>query len=488
MKNATTPIVVALGLLVTGAVASDAYAWRHIVNNTGNSGTVWAPDALPIVVNTADDGAPNSVAACEESGGLSGCCEETVPAGYCYESTRLGYEAWLDAPCADVQFDVIDTVANPDQASPNLASFALGDFFNHVTYNDPGDEMNAGVLAAQNRQLDPGASIIVGGRPYDVQVSGDVSFNDNVVYRTFEEVENNQCQGSEHSIVAVAAHEFGHNFGMAHSCENPALPEGGPCTEQRLFEATMYWTGPSCSNEQATINDDDIEGITALYGPSASFSCSNEVSAGLSVGVAPFTINCAVTSDFLNEVTGADWRWGDGSVDDGLTVSHEYVEPGNYTVEVTVTGDREACGEDGWSNTFRRIGYVRACGEPEASFEIEQVDGLRYQLLNDSDVSVFGCISEIQWDVFKGDSVNGERVGEPIAAWEPELNLPEPGTYTVAMSLGGIGGVGGATLTFEASRTGGTQRGFGCSTGTAPAGLAALGGLVVIGLLARRRR
>ncbi|MEO0602153.1 MAG: PKD domain-containing protein [Myxococcota bacterium] len=479
MKIRISSLVPAAGALLLGVMATQAHAWEHI-------GVQWDPAFLPIVTHTADDGTENTIARCEATEGISGCCEETVPQGYCLEAAILGADAWLDAPCADVQFDVVDTIANPELAAVNTSSFALTDFFNHITFNDPDDVLGPGTLAAQSRQLDPGAQVIVGDSLYNVQVSGDVTFNDNVVFVTVEEVDNNDCNG-ESSMAAVMAHELGHQLGMDHSCENPELPEGGPCTDRRLFEATMYWTGPPCDNEQLTISEDDIEGITALYGPSASFSCSRQVTDGLSVGVVPFEINCAITSRFLNEVTDASWLWGDGATSEGLTTTHEYTEPGNYTVEVEVNGEREACGPDGWSNTFRRVGYVRACDVPEAGFEVQQIDGLRYQFLNDSDVSVFGCISDIQWDIYRGDSPNGEPVGDPISAWEPEVTFPEPGQYHVVMSLGGIAGTGGASATFDVRRTGGTQTGFGCNTGLAPAGALTLG-LGLIGLVARRRR
>ncbi len=478
MTIRSTSAILGASALLLGILPSPAHAWEHI-------GFQWDPGLIPIVLQTADDGTENTIARCDASEGVEGCCEETVPQGYCLEAMRLGADAWLAATCADVSMDVVDTHENPELVAINDRSFRLTDNLNWITFNDPSDDMQAGVLGRMST-LSDGPPVIVGDQLYSIQDEADVGFNDGVIWFTEQEIAENQCQGG-HSLVSVATHELGHLLGMAHSCEDPGLPEGGPCTDLRLFEATMYWTSDPCSSEQSDISPDDIEGITALYGPSASFSCSREVTDGLSVGVVPFEINCAITSRFLDEVREVSWSWGDGESSDGLTTSHEYDEPGNYTVEVVVQGDNDACGPDGWTNNFRRVGYVRACDVPQASFEVEQLEGLRYQFLNDSDVSVFGCISDIQWDVFVGDSPSGERLGDPISAWEPEIEFPEPGTYHVVLSLGGIAGTGGAAATFEVRRRGGSQAGFGCTTGTAPTGALALG-LGLVGLFARRRR
>lgn len=455
--------------------ASTAHAWEHI-------GVKWADDRLPIEVFVADDGAENTIEACEASEGLSGCCEETVPQGYCLEAVQQGYAAWLDAECADLPFIVADSIANPELTAPNLETFVTTDFYSHVVFNDPGDDLPAMARAAQLGQTRIGATTVVNGLVYGVQVAGDVAFQDNMEFIDQPAIRNGEC-ADQASMLSTMVHEIGHNWGMAHSCENP--DEGAPpCLDVALQTATMFYTGPNCDESRVTINEDDIEGITNLYGPSGRFECSGQVADGQAIGVVPFTINCTVVSDFINEVTDVRWRWGDGEVENGLTASHTYTVPGNYNVDVVVTGAREACGPEGWSNSFRRVGYVRACGVPEAAFEVEQVDGLRYEFLNDSDVSIYGCLSDIQWDIFQGETATGEPF-DTVSAWEPTYEFPEPGTYTVVLSLGGIGGAGGASATFDVSRSGGTTRAFSCNT--APAGTGAFA-LILVGLLAARRR
>jgi hypothetical protein len=230
----------------------------------------------------------------------------------------------------------------------------------------------------------------------------------------------------------------------------------------------MFWNEGACETGAVDINQDDIEGFTVLYGPFATFQCSHEVSPDLAIGVVPFDLNCVVSSEFLGEVVGATWVFGDGVTSEEINPTHTYTEPGNYTIEATIQGERAVCDDpetaevEGWSNTYRKVGYVRACGVPDAEFTVDHVDGLDYQMLNESDVSVFGCISDIQWEVYAGTDTSGEPV-RTAKAWEPIINFPEDGTYTVVLNMGGIGGTGAASVTFDAKNHRG--EGYGCSTG-----------------------
>ena len=275
-------------------------------------------------------------------------------------------------------------------------------------------------------------------------------------------------------------HEIGHWFGLDHSCEDPNKG-GAACNDPRLAEAIMNWSVDTCSND-VTISPDDIEGFNGLYGPYATFECSHQVTEDSAVGVVPFDLNCVIVSDYLPEVTATIWNFGDGGTSTELNPTHTYTEPGNYSVQLTVEGAREACGEDGWTNKYNKVGYVRACGVPDAVFEVSHVDGLKYQMLNESDVSVYGCISDIQWEVYKGPNAGGQMVGDPIKAWEPIIEFPEDGEYTVVMNLGGIGGTGAATATFDARAHRGEAGG--CDSTGGVGGL----GLFFAGALAFRRR
>lgn len=454
----------ALGVILPALFFStSASAWTH-------TELVWMPEDFPLKYWVADDSAENSVAACDASGGLSGCCEESVPAGYCAQAAAEGFNAWHDAKCAEFEVEYQGVCQNIESAA---------DSHYNITFNK--DSGTLGALAV-TYSFGSAFAFILDGVTYRRFSTTDIEFSEEVQFETEENIAAGNCNGGT-NMRSVMTHEIGHSLGMDHSCEDPAKG-GSPCTDPVLKEATMFWSEGSCSNEASTINQDDIEGITALYGPYATFECNHQVNSELAVGVVPFDLNCVIVSDSLAEVVSAEWNFGDGGIENSVAASHTYTEAGNYTIQLTVDGEREACGPDGWENNFRRVGYVRACDVPAPSFTIEHDDGLGYQMLNDSDVSVYGCISNIQWQVFKGEDISGEPIIESITAWEPLIEFPEAGTYTVVMNLGGIAGTGGAKLTFEAKDTRG--EGSGCDqTGL---GGSAAGVLLAVGLLAVRRR
>lgn len=473
MRTTTTVIV---ATLASALFCNSAFAWKHTER-------AWLPEDWPLVIRVADDAVvENTIENCEANDGLAGCCEETVPLGNCITSTIQGFDAWNVAECAEFDVEVRDPRVEPSEIAPNIGALA-SNRLNYVTFNDPENQIaEMGTLAVTFTSAS-GQAFVFDGTVYAHSTDSDIVFNDNVDFISDEELAaGGQCN-QRTNFRGVMTHEIGHLLGMGHSCEDPG--EGGePCTDPTLENATMNWSEGPCQREAVDLNEDDIEGFTALYGPFATFSCSHQVSEDQVIGVVPFDLNCVVVSDYLNEVTGASWNFGDGGTSDQLSATHTYEQAGNYTIQVTVDGEREACGPDGWQNNFRKVGYVRACDVPAAEFVVTQLDGLEYQMLNESDVSVYGCISDIQWDVFAGNNTNGTPIMDPIKAWEPIIEFPEAGTYTVVMSLGGIAGTGGATATFDVSRTGSDRAN--CNTAS-PAG-GAMGLMLLGGLLGLRRR
>ncbi|MEO0605135.1 MAG: PKD domain-containing protein, partial [Myxococcota bacterium] len=441
--------------------------------------TRWTEESFPIVHRVADDGSPNSIEACSESDARSGCCEETLPAGYCVEGTERALASWDDAGCLDLANEVADSLTNPDLAATNDRTISPVDGLNQITFNDPDDVAGPGIIGLQIRSVDPGSFVLVDGREYVVQTSSDISFNNDIVFVTPEQLAAGDCPDNAIVFDAEMAHQLGHGFGLDHSCEDPELLFGGLCP-QPLLDATMHWQSRPCSDDWVTIENDDIEGLNALYGPSARLTCSDEANPDLVVGTAPLAVNCVASIDDARELEQVTWQWGDGTTSEGSIATHVYEEAGNYTLSAVVDGRRDTCDPATWTTTTERVGYVRVCSEPVPDFTFVQLDDQRYQFLNESDVSVFGCISAIQLDVFVGDGPDGGQLGEPITDWEPEIRFPGRGTYHVVLSLGGIGGSAGASATIEVGERGG------CSTGGPMSGGWAL--IVVAGGMACRRR
>ncbi len=446
-----TPLLRKLApLLALAAVATptQAFAWKHTYQ-------VWCDaEDMPLQYYVSD------------------YVEDSVTEGYPNTAIQNAYDEWTtDAPCASVSGEYAGVGQNIAWRNDGKINFS---------FDDPGDDNAAGVLAATlTYPLNGGRTCFIrDGSTYFSATDSDIVYNDNVDWATEEQIANTTCSG-ESSLQGVSVHEIGHMFGMGHSCD-----QGDACTSTVLRDATMYWIGGPCDSAQSTLNEDDIEGITRLYGPSAAITCNNEIDpedpATIAFGSVPFDLRCSVVSDNRAEIDEAatSWNWGDGNSSTGLDVEHEYTVAGNYTLQAEVHGTNATCGE--WSNTARKIGYVRACDVPQPEFTYSHVNGLSYQMLNETNVSVYGCIYDIEWDIFEPGGT------EPVArlkAWEPEYTFDQEGEYRVVLNIGGPAGTGAAELTMDVRNSRG--EGYGCSTAGFGAGAF---GLVGIALLVRRRR
>lgn len=71
---------------------------------------------------------------------------------------------------------------------------------------------------------------------------------------TFYYSEPSRCSGRSYQLTGVAAHEFGHAFGLAH------------ISEQRYPHQTMSTVAPTCSDAQASLGRGDWLGLRNLYG------------------------------------------------------------------------------------------------------------------------------------------------------------------------------------------------------------------------------
>jgi MYXO-CTERM domain-containing protein len=200
----------------------------------------------------------------------------------------------------------------------------------------------------------------------------------------------------------------------------------------------------------------------------------------LLVGVPPYDLRCTASDPDGTLRDDAVWRFGDGAGAEGAVVDHRYDEVGHFVLSA------EAPAEDGALEEVR--GQVTVCGAPRPRFELHFRGGLDYVVENTTPPDP-GCLDELRWDVFRGRGQGGEVVFGSLT-WEPEFTFPDEDTYTVVLSIGGIGGVAASALEVEAD--GGftdaydDAAGNACST-TGPVGGWAVG-LVAALAAARRRR
>jgi MYXO-CTERM domain-containing protein len=449
-------------MIIALVAAHAALAWDH-------TGYVWDQDLFPLdwyMSDYIEDSLPQK----PEYGPKKDMYYQEL-------AVVRGFESWENgAPCAAVAADYKGMVAGINFGSSNEGTRVF-------YYDDPASQLGSGVLGLTYSYPNGQIAFTLNGQTYLYLNDTDITFNNDVAWATTEDLESGQCN-NEYSIEGVATHEIGHSWGMGHSCEEDDI-----CSDPDLAFATMYWSAGPCSTWQVDINDDDIQGITALYGPYASFTSDSTRRGGVPLDI-EFQL---VTNDA--KVTDVLWNFGDGTTSTEQEPTHTYTEAGQYTVSVTIGGNTSDCGD--WSYTQRERAYVIACGEPvpgldtdgepfDSLFTIEHYDGLVYQLINQADTSVYGCIESIHWTVLKGDEVVSES-----SAWSPKVEFPSEGDYTVELEIGGPGGFVTEELKVTAEDKVGDDFKGGCATapGTAvpPLGALALSALA-FGLAARRRR
>jgi hypothetical protein len=230
---------------------------------------------------------------------------------------------------------------------------------------------------------------------------------------------------------------------------------------------------------------DDVAGMSDLYDPYVDLTCTggdDPLQEGI-VGVAPLDVACSLRVDPASSVLDTVWRWGDGAEEPNSDGRHTYETSDNFDLRVNLNASHRSCGL--WSERVEKLAFATACAAPSPAIRVERVAGLRFRLVNASDVNVLGCIDDARWQV------RDER-GEPVVeetVWEPLVDLPAEGQYTVELWLQGRGGEGRTTV--EVDTREGSPRGFDMGTGCAstPGGVMWVGwGSVLLVVAARRRR
>jgi hypothetical protein len=408
--------------------------------------------------------------------------EDSLAEGYGREVLQLSWDNWYDAECAAIShaYQGDDAFQSERNATDGFITFH---------WDDPSDEIEPGVLGVTYSLTENVIVKEIGGRIYRHLTDADIVFNDNVDFGSTPDME--QACADQTSIESVATHEIGHLYGLGHSCE-----DGQICTETDKVEATMYWSVAPCDTQGAVINQDDILSITTLYGSSAFFEATTK-----RIGANPLAVGFEVVSD--SEVIGVRWSFGDGETSEEMSPTHEYLSPGQFTVEAEIELEDPVCGTSTY--TYDQLGYVLACEAPRPAdgaagfFTISHADGLTYSTVNHTDVSVYGCVDTIVWEIYKGTSaaditpenlvdLDGDDDADTIGAWSPDITFPAAGNYVVVMNIGGPGGLRASYLAVAAEDHA-AEGGGGCSTGGgSTAGFGLVGGLLAAVAGLRRRR
>ncbi|HUW61796.1 MAG TPA: PKD domain-containing protein, partial [Candidatus Bathyarchaeia archaeon] len=153
-------------------------------------------------------------------------------------------------------------------------------------------------------------------------------------------------------------------------------------------------------------------------GPQAAFS-------GFPIsGTAPLKVTFTDSSGGAGEsITGWVWNFGDGATGSGQYASHTYVNPGTYTVSLTVT-------TSAGSDTETKTGYITVDPPtpPTASFSASPISGTLPLNVAFTDQSTPGSAAITGWSWSFGDSATS-------TSHNPAHTYTTVGTYTVSLTV-----------------------------------------------------
>jgi PKD repeat protein len=137
-------------------------------------------------------------------------------------------------------------------------------------------------------------------------------------------------------------------------------------------------------------------------------------------GCAPLTVS--FTDESTGQIDTWDWDFGDGTPHSAeQNPAHEYADPGDYTVSLTVTGP-------GGSDTETKTDYIHVAGPPVADFVGDPRSGPAPLTVRFTDQST-GIIDAWRWDFGDGSPYSDEQ--NPVHEYTSE------GTYTVTLTVKG---------------------------------------------------
>ena len=270
------------------------------------TGYAWPPDALPLEIHWT--GTQPGFTHDE----LQAAIEDAAAAWSAHGACPFGITV-VEDPAADAWF-----------AAGGIA----------VLFGDPNGDVPDEVSWTSFAGAASGVSFTSGGRSYEQPAPQELVYNDVADWVSDDDIAAGACR-KQFSLQGALTHAFGHLVGLGHSCE-----QGDACYDEGALEATMYWASETCDTSVSTLENDDVAGLEAIYGSTASFSFSCEVDAA-----DPLTAACTITAPDAARVLSATWDFGDGANGSGLAASHSYAVAGTY--DVTVCVEDSDCGDLG---------------------------------------------------------------------------------------------------------------------------------------------
>jgi serine protease len=205
------------------------------------------------------------------------------------------------------------------------------------------------------------------------------------------------------STGGIGSYDWDFGDGGSSTAQNPSHQYTGAGT----YTVSLSITGP-CGSDSEVKTDYITVGETLVadfYGTPTS-------------GCAPLVVG--FTDASTGEVTSYDWNFGDGGTSTLRNPTHQYGNPGNYTVTLTVTGD---CGSDAETKT----NYVHVDGPPFAAFSGTPTSGDYPLTVGFTDQSS-GQVASYDWDFGDGGSSSAEN---------PVHEYTAAGDYTVTLTVTG---------------------------------------------------
>ncbi|MEU1971942.1 PKD domain-containing protein [Microbacterium sp. NPDC019599] len=194
-------------------------------------------------------------------------------------------------------------------------------------------------------------------------------------------------------------------------------------------DGTANGTGKTASHTYAaegdytvtlTVTDDDgaTDAKSATVSPVANKAPIASFTAPVTVRTV--NVNASGSSDPDGTIAGYSWNWGDGTPNGtGVTASHTYATPGDYTVSLTVTDD------EGLTGTNSVLVTAAANKPPTASFTATPTN-LTVALNAGGSSDPDGSIASYAWTFGDGTTGTGATTSKTYAAG---------GTYTVGLTV-----------------------------------------------------